>query len=84
MSDEDMNQDERTAREAMAVEQAYTAGWRAYRDGGHRPSAREAMALRGYLDAQYAAEQLERDITWSAGETYVVGFPNPETERALP
>lgn len=82
MSDADMNQDEAVAREAMAVERAYTAGWRAYRDAGMRPPASDATALRGYLDARYAAELVRRDIFWSSGETWVVGFPVPETEKA--
>jgi len=82
MSDDEMNRDEAATRAAMNVERAYTAGWRAYRDGGLRPSASDPMALRGYLEAKHAAELVGREIQWSAGETWVVGFPNPETQRA--
>jgi hypothetical protein len=84
MSDHDMDQDEAATRAASAAERAYTAGWRDYRDGKAAPSGRDPQALRGWLEARHAAELLARDIQWSAGETYVVGWPVPETERTQP
>lgn len=64
MTDTEAMVDERAAMQAQAKEREYTHGWRAYRDGRRCPAG--AYARLGYAEAQYAVEQVGRNIDWSA------------------
>lgn len=70
MTDQEAHAEERYCSLMQTRDREYIAGWRAYVACQACPST--AIAAQGWAEAKYAAEELGRDIRWSAGESCVV------------
>lgn len=70
MTDNESDAEERYCRVVQTKDREYSAGWRAYVNGQPCPST--PVAADGWREAEYADQQLGRDIRWSAGESVVV------------
>ncbi len=71
MSDTDEATDLEAAHAAMAVEQWYTYGWRAYLSGKRIvPGVHHPLAVAGWRDAKHAREACGRDLMWSMDCTF--------------
>ena len=70
MTDNESDAEERYCRVVQTRDREYATGWRAYVNG--RPCPSTPAAADGWREAEYADQQLGRDIRWSAGESCVV------------